>query len=327
MSDQLPPSKFGAGYTYGGDQPEPTQRIQQPPPPPSYDAGPGNAPTTAYPTYPQGPDPYAGGQYEQPTAQYAPPPQYGQAPPQYGQAPQQYSAPPPGYQPGSSGGGGGGMFAGILAILAGLAHTAWSVPFLIQRFKHADDTKHLIFKDFRSDWHWTWLLTSSIVQVAFGLLLLIAGFLLIGRRGSGRVLASLSLVVLIGITVGSAVIGFLARNAMLDKLNSQIAEAKSQGDIEQEVIDKVVGPAKQLFTDAMWAYNGVFWWFSGDFRKAADAEGPPPKEVMDTLNTNFIIQCIAVGVLTLVSVVALIAAMMAKTGQRTAALATAPYGY
>jgi hypothetical protein len=48
---------------------------------------------------------------------------------------------------------------------------------------------------------------------------------------------------------------------------------------------------------------------------------------MDTLNTNFIIQCIAVGVLTLVSVVALIAAMMAKTGQRTAALATAPYGY
>src|SRR5262249_2008434 len=62
MSNQLPPSPYGAGYTYGGppgQQQPPRQQYQQSPGP--YGPDPGYGPTTAYPTYSEGHDPYAQG--------------------------------------------------------------------------------------------------------------------------------------------------------------------------------------------------------------------------------------------------------------------------
>jgi hypothetical protein len=282
MSNQLPPSKFGAGYTYGGDQPEPTQRIQQPPPPPSYDPGSGNAPTTAYPTYPQGPDPYAGGQYGQPTAQYAPPPQYGQAP-------QQYSAPAPGYQPGPSGSGGGAI-AGSLAIIAGLANAAWAIPLYFYLGKATRSTSDILTGGSSSGpWQAKFTIYSAFAQTAFGVLLLIGGMLLLAHKGSGKVLAALSSFVVVVIGIASVVIGY------------QYGDELTGGD-----------PNAYKLT---FSANPAFFWFD------------PDKMTEDSLSSNFTIECIAFGVLMVFSIAALIGALMTKTGQRTAALASAPYGY
>lgn len=176
MSSQLPPSRFGAGYTYGGP-PEAQPQPQPPPPPSAYQSNPYDTTQVAPPamTYP------ATGQYSDPYPQQAP-------------------------LPAATGAGGAAVTGGLLACLAGLAHIGWPIKFLYQLNQHS-----LLFKvtDLFNHGFKPWMIGSSIAQIVFGALLLIGGILLMSRRASGRSVVGISAIVLLVVNVVSVVLGYV----------------------------------------------------------------------------------------------------------------------
>jgi hypothetical protein len=182
MTGQLPPSKFGAGYTYGGKdqprsnpQPAPPPPYPSPPPPTGYGGGGFQAPPSARSAY--------GGPTPQQTTPAPSADRYGA-----GQftAPAYPAASQPGYGTGGSpatflsGGKGAPLAAAILSIVGGL----WAGVTVVERW---DQIKYL-FKASKYVSHlpsgsgWYYLVMAATVAEILAIPLLIAGGALLWQR-------------------------------------------------------------------------------------------------------------------------------------------------
>ena len=173
MSDQLPPSRFGAGYTYGGEG----QAQPQPQPP--------RVEPTTYPTAPAYDsvyDPHGyGAAYAQPSS--PPPAPLSPYPNPYAPTPQ--TAPYPGVGTANQGGG-----TAITAALLSFVGAAWhglaaisSVTVLAGVVSSMSVLRSL--GSALPSWVIPWLIGTTIAQILAPLLLLIGGIQLI-RRSGGR---------------------------------------------------------------------------------------------------------------------------------------------
>lgn len=182
MAGELPPSKFGAGTTYGdsGRSYPPPQAASPPPPPPSY------APA---------PDPYA-------TAGYAtaPPP-----------APQ-YSAPPAYSYPAATGAApvarvAGGGTAAIAAAILGLIGAIWYGVDIVRSwddigylFKSLDGLSKLGVSGSVAFWAYG-AIVAVIAEFVFVVLLILGGILLLARSSAGRVMVVLGSLLVIATNI------------------------------------------------------------------------------------------------------------------------------
>lgn len=198
MSNQLPPSKFGAGTTYGETGqayalPQPT-----PPPapaPPSYPATPGSYTPPAYPT--PAPDPYAAPQFSAPAT-------YSSAAPA-GVAPAAVSA---------GVGGGAAITAAILSLIGALWYgidVVRNLDSIRYLFQTLDQLSGVGLPGSTVAWAYG-AVAAVIAEFVFVVLLLLGGILLLTRSSAGRVMVTLGSLLVIAANVFWLLAAFQAVN-------------------------------------------------------------------------------------------------------------------
>lgn len=189
MSNQLPPSKFGAGTTYG----ESGQAYALPQP----------SPAPAPPPYPAA-DPYAANAHQAPPAPdtYPATPHSAPAPPQYSAAPQysssvSYSNPMPGtVMPMVAPSGTGGATA-IIAAVVGMAGAIWYAVDAVRNWSAIQGLLTSLDSLPRmSMGGWDTVLAygmvaATVAQLLLTPILLIGGLLLLTRNSAGRTMVVL----------------------------------------------------------------------------------------------------------------------------------------
>jgi hypothetical protein len=286
VTDQLPPSKFGAGTTYGSSgQPQAPQPAAPPPafpsaPPPApygggaYQPAPDPYAAPAYPTAPAV-DPYAAGAYQPAPDPYAAP-AYPTAPAvvpfantQFAPPAQPANPPAPGSGPSLgtflSSGKGAPMTAGILGIVAGL----WTLFTIVQMW----DGVKMVFKLSKHASHlpgsassWAYLtLAATVAEFVAVPLLLFGGFLLLQRNplssklityGAGTVVAA-NLVLSIGINKVSNA----ALNAV-GQVNTLMNKAGDVLGINPSKTRQFTGQLSGAVTDKISSVSGEFIFFN-----------------------------------------------------------------
>ncbi len=215
MAGELPPSKFGAGTTYGdsGRSYPPPQAASPPPPPPP----------PPPPSYAPAPDPYATTGYAT-----APPPTSSSAP--------QYSAPPAYSYPAATGAapaarGAGGGTAAIAAAILGLIGAIWYGVDVVRSwddidylFKSLDGLSNLGVSGSVAFWAYG-AIAAVIAEFAFVVLLLLGGILLLARSSAGRVMVVLGSLLVIATNIYWILAAFKA----VDWLNSFAGSAEVTG--------------------------------------------------------------------------------------------------
>ncbi|WP_019973475.1 hypothetical protein [Mycobacterium sp. 141] len=186
MTDSLPPSKFGAGYTYGGDAGN-----SQPAPPPPTSAYPQSAPPSYSqpPTHPQ-PPAYAS---TPPPPPRAPVSSYGAAgAPQYGAAAAAY--------PGSASGV-TAIIAAVLALLLGAFRAYASIDLvkgLVYLAKLSGSVGMYMDKSV-----YVWTIAYAVVSLLGTALLLIGAIVLLSRGRAGRTMIVLGTLLILAEAVFS----------------------------------------------------------------------------------------------------------------------------
>ncbi len=171
MMDSLPPSKFGAGYTYGGN--DAAAQTPSPAPPPY---------TPPAPTYPQSTPP----SYSQPPA-YAPPPPTA--------TPYQYGAMGGGQYAGSASGA-TAIIAGILALLLGAFRAYTSIDLvkgLIMLAKLSGPVGMYMDKSV-----YFWSIAYAVASILVTALLLLGGIVLLSRGRPGRTMIIFGTLLILG---------------------------------------------------------------------------------------------------------------------------------
>lgn len=185
MTDPLPPSKFGAGYTYGGND----RNSQVPPAAPA----------------PPVPLPAAPATYQQPAATY-PQPAYATPQPV---APFPYGPPGASQYPGGSASGATAIMAAILALLGGALRAYYSVDLvkgLIYLAKLSGPVGLYVDKS-----AFIWSVVFAVASLVATAALLIGGIMLLSRKRAGRTLVAIGAF----LVIGEAVLTRLAAAAFL----------------------------------------------------------------------------------------------------------------
>ena len=222
MSSQLPPSKFGAGTTYG----ETGQAHALPPTPaaapPSYPVTPDPYAATAYPT--PAPDPYAAPQFSAP-ATYSNVAPAGVAP----------AAVSPGV------GGGAAIAAAILSLIGALWYGIdvirnWdSIRYLFQSLSQVSG---LGLSGSMVAWAYG-AIAAVIAEFAFVALLLLGAILLLARSSAGRVMVALGSL----LVIAANVYWVLAALQAVGWLNSFSASGGSTGEFVAKILLNTGPPA------------------------------------------------------------------------------------
>jgi hypothetical protein len=186
MSDQLPPSRFVAGYTYGGEPPAPPHLQPTNPAPATWDS---TAPAYASPPDPYGHDP----------AYAAPPLDPGpQLPNSNLYAPHWPTVPTTQY----AGSGGTAITAVVLALVGAIWHglgAVSAVASLQVLFSWMSVAQSAGADMSASNGIYLWLIVISVVQAVIPLLLVIGAIQLIRHRSSGRGFIAFACVLIIGL--------------------------------------------------------------------------------------------------------------------------------
>lgn len=206
MAGKLPPSKFGAGTTYGDSgRSYPPPQAPPPPPPPSYAPAPDPYATTGYATAPP-PASY-------PAPQYSPPPAY--------------SYPAATGAARVAGGGGAAIAAAILGLIGAIWYgvdvvRSWDdIDYL---FKSLDGLSKLGVSGSVAFWAYG-AIAAVIAEFAFVVLLLLGGILLLARSSAGRVMVVLGSLLVIATNIYWILAAFKA----VDWLNSFAGSSEVTG--------------------------------------------------------------------------------------------------
>ncbi|MBN3458862.1 hypothetical protein JNN96_33025 [Mycobacterium sp. DSM 3803] len=220
MTSQLPPSKFGAGTTYGETGQAYALPQATPPPaamPPTNPVNPDNyAAAPAYLTHT--PDPYATTQFASATA---------------------YSSPaPPGVAPTAIGSGGG---AAIAAAVLSLIGALWYGIDVVRNwdtigylFQSLDGLSALGLSGSVVAWAYG-AIAAVIAEFVFVVLLLLGAILLLARNSAGRVMVALGSLLVVAANVYWALAAFHAVD-WLDALNDDAGIHGSTGEFAATIL-------------------------------------------------------------------------------------------
>lgn len=236
MSSQLPPSKFGAGTTYGDTGQAYALPQSTPPPAPtpsSYPVTPDPYAGSSYPT--SSPDPYVAQQFTAPTA-YSSPVSLGTAPVAMGT------------------GGGAALAAAILSVIGALWYGIdivrnWSaIGYLFQSLDALSK-----FGSSGSVAAWAYGAIAAVVaEFAFVALLLLGAILLLARSSAGRVMVALGSL----LVIAANVYWMLAALQAVGWLNSLTYGSGSTGEFVAKILLNTGLPAVLAVATLILAMTG-----------------------------------------------------------------------